>query len=72
MCEVAETFVLELTSGRDGPLVGTIRRAEAESGVSFRGWIALMRAIDRLREAGASGPADAWAEPNDEPPASAS
>ena len=42
------TFVLELRFGRDGPLVGTIRRAESDTSLSFHGWIALMQAIDRL------------------------
>jgi hypothetical protein len=44
-------FVLELALGRDSPLVGTIRRLESEDRVSFHGWIALMQAIDLLREA---------------------
>jgi hypothetical protein len=52
MCDATEmveyeTFVLELRTGRER-LVGTIRRAGAQKGVSFSGWIALMHELDLL------------------------
>jgi hypothetical protein len=42
-------LVLHVTLARGEPLVGSVRLLGGELDLGFRGWIAFMSAIDRLR-----------------------